>query len=217
MTSDPEKTDSNWQEKQRQAQARIAELERENREFAQQLVELEEVNSNLIRLYQALTRLHSTFDREEIFAIIGEVVINFAQAERFALFLLDTGSNRLRYRMGEGFDEVGDDFIVAGDDNVLGQVLKSEETYRDSDLFTAGSEDLLRPLLAVPLITRGQNVGVLAVYQWLEPKESLDPLQHQLLTMLAEHAASALFYALLYARSERKRQTYQDVVDLFIK
>lgn len=217
MVSDPEKTDSHLREENRQAQERITELERENREFAQQLVELEEVNSNLTRLYQSLTCMHSTFDREEIFAVISEVVINFAQAERFALFLLDAGTNRLRYRTGEGFDEVGDDFIVPGVKSLLGQVLESGENFSDSDLFQVGSEDLLKPLVAVPLITRGQKVGVLAVYQWLQPKEPLDTFHLQLLTMLAEHAASALFYSLLYARSERKRQTYQDVVDLFIK
>jgi hypothetical protein len=35
--------------------------------------------------------------------------------------------------------------------------------------------------------------------------------------MLGEHAATALFSSSLYAKSERKRQTYEGFVDLLIK
>lgn len=217
MTSDPEETAGLLRQQYHQAQARIAELEEENREFAQQLVELEQANEHLTRLYQALTRLHSTFERDEIFAIISEVVINFVGAERFALFLLDADATRLRYRMGEGFDDVGDDFSVASPDSLLGGILARGENYSRTDLAVPTSDDLLDPLLAVPLVTRGQPVGVLAFYQWLDPAAAPDALRRQVLTLVAEHAASALFYSLLYARSERKRRTYQNVVDLLIR
>ena len=199
------------------AMRRIGELEQENLEFANQLVQVEDVNNNLTNLYVASSRLHSTLDREETLEIIKEVVINFVGAEKFAIFLHDKGSNQLCFETGEGFEEDDSFADVPLGEGVLGETAASGENYFVQGAIGDGSDDLLTPIVAIPLIIQGKMIGVLAVYRLFIQKEQLDSIDYQLFSMLGEHAATALFSSTLYARSERKRQTYQGFVDLLIK
>jgi hypothetical protein len=60
-------------------------------------------------------------------------------------------------------------------------------------------------------------IGLLAIYRLFIQKEQLESIDYQLFSMLGEHAATALFSSTLYSKSERKRQTYQGVVDLLLQ
>ncbi|HEY5672124.1 MAG TPA: response regulator [Malonomonas sp.] len=202
---------------QDESMRRIGELEQENLEFANQLVQVEEVNNNLTNLYVASSRLHSTLDREETLEIIKEVVINFVGAEKFAIFMHDKGSNRLCFETGEGFEDVEDFPEVNLGEGLLGEAATSGKNYFVAGAIGEGSDDLLTPIVAIPLIIQGKVIGVLAVYRLFIQKEQLDSIDYQLFSMLGEHAATALFSSTLYGRSERKRQTYQGFVDLLIK
>ena len=199
------------------AMRRIGELEEENLEFANQLVQVEDVNNNLTNLYVASSRLHSTLDREETLEIIKEVVINFVGAEKFAIFLHDKSSNRLCFETGEGLE--GEEAVpeIPLGEGVLGEAATSGENYFVEGSLTEGSDDLLAPIVAIPLIIQGKMIGMLAVYRLFIQKEQLDSIDYQLFSMLGEHAATALFSSTLYSRSERKRQTYQGFVDLLLK
>lgn len=202
---------------QDEAMRRIGELEQENLDFANQLVQVEDVNNNLTNLYIASSRLHSTLDREETLEIIKEVVINFIGAEKFAIYLYDKAHKRLSFETGEGFDE--DDVLpeFSLGEGVLGEVAASRQNYFVNGAVSAGSDDLRQPLVAIPLVAQERLIGVLAVYQLFIQKEQLDSIDYQLFSMLGEHAAAALFSSTLYGRSERKRQTYQGFVDLLLK
>lgn len=202
---------------QDEANRKIGELEQENLEFANQLVQVEEVNNNLTSLYIASSRLHSTLDRGETLEIIKEVVINFVGAEKFAVFLFSKASGRLSYETGEGFDE--DDIFpeIPLGDGVLGRTAAGGENYFFDGSLSQGSDDLLEPIIAIPLIIQGQMIGLLAIYRLFIQKEQLVSIDYQLFSMLGEHAATALFSSTLYSRSERKRQTYQGFVDLLLK
>jgi len=202
---------------QDEAMRRIGELEQENLEFANQLVQVEDVNNNLTNLYVASSRLHSTLDREETLEIIKEVVINFVGAEKFAIFLHDKGSNKLCFETGEGFEDEEDFPEVKLGEGLLGEAATSKKNYFVAGAIGEGSDDLLTPIVAIPLIIQGKMIGVLAVYRLFIQKEQLDSIDYQLFSMLGEHAATALFSSTLYGRSERKRQTYQGFVDLLIK
>ena len=202
---------------QDEAMRRIGELEQENLEFANQLVQVEDVNNNLTNLYVASSRLHSTLDRDETLEIIKEVVINFVGAEKFAIFLHDKSSNRLCFETGEGFEDESNFPEVPLGEGVLGEAAKSGENYFVAGAIGDGSDDLLTPIVAIPLIIQGRMIGVLAVYRLFIQKAQLDSIDYQLFSMLGEHAATALFSSTLYARSERKRQTYQGFVDMLIK
>ncbi len=202
---------------QEDSQRRIGELEQENLDFANQLVQVEEVNNNLTNLYIASSRLHSTLDREETLEIIKEVVINFVGAEKFAIFLHDGSGHKLVFETGEGFD---DDEVfpeITLNEGVLGETAAKEENYFYPGSISDGSDDVLSPIIAIPLLIQGKLLGVLAIYRLFIQKEQLESIDYQLFSMLGEHAATALFSSTLYGRSERKRQTYQDVVDLLLK
>ncbi len=199
------------------AMRRIGELEQENLDFAQQLVQVEDVNNNLTNLYIASSRLHSTLDREETLEIIKEVVINFVGAEKFAIFLFDKGNKSLQFETGEGFD-VDELFPeVPLGEGVLGETAASGENYFVAGSVSEGSDDIYSPIIAIPLIIQEQMIGILAIYHLFIQKEQLASIDYQLFSMLGEHAATALFSSTLYGKSERKRQTYQGFVDLLLK
>ncbi len=202
---------------QEEANRRIGELEQENLEFANQLVQVEDVNNNLTNLYIASSRLHSTLDREETLEIIKEVVINFVGAEKFAVFLYSKASNRLCYETGEGFEETESVPEIPLGQGVLGKTAASKENYFYDGALSEGSDDPLAPIVAIPLIIQEQMIGLLAIYRLFIQKEQLESIDYQLFSMLGEHAATALFSSTLYGRSERKRQTYQGFVDLLLK
>jgi uncharacterized protein (TIGR02266 family) len=196
---------------------RILELEKENREFAEQLVHTEEVNNNLTNLYIASSRLHSVLTRRQVTAIIKEIVINFVGAEKFVILLLDKEAQRLCYETGEGFEKGAFPTVKTGS-GLLGEVVSRSESYYQEGSVTEGTDDPLRPLAAIPLqIHGGDAIGVLAIYRLFTQKERFEPVDFQLFSMLAEHAATALFSSSLYEKSERKRETYRGLMDLLLK
>jgi len=196
--------------------ARIRELEAENLEFAEQLVQSEEVNNNLTNLYIASSRLHSVLDRGQVVEIIKEVVINFVGAETFALLLWDKDRERLLFAAGEGFEDGAFPEIGAGE-GIVGEAFASGENYLQEGNVAAGADDPLQPLAAIPLKIHDEVMGVLAVHRLFVQKDAFAPVDHQLFSMMAEHAATALFSATLYGQSERKRKTYQGMMDLLLK
>ena len=205
-----------FEEERRRLDRRIAELEDENREFAEHLVQVEEINNNLSNLYIASSRLHSMLDRHKVSEIIKEIIINFVGAEKFAVLLLAEDRQELRYETGEGFEPQAFPAVRTGE-GLLGEVLASGESYFFDGSVSDGSDDPLRPLAAIPLKIQGHPMGLLAVYRLFIQKERFAPIDYQLFSMLAEHAATALFSASLYEVSERKRQTYRGFMDLLLQ
>jgi len=211
-----ERQNAELAEESRRLHRRVEELELENREFAEQIVQTEEVNNNLTNLYIASSRLHSVLRRPQVLEIIKEVVINFVGAEKFALLLPDGEEGVFSYAAGEGF--AGESFpAVAPEEGGLGSVLASGESFFTDGPVAAGSDDPLAPLAAVPLRIQGETLGVLAIYRLFIQKERFAPVDYQLFSMLAEHAATALFSSSLYEASERKRKTYRGLMDLLLK
>jgi CheY-like chemotaxis protein len=196
---------------------RIAELEKENVEFANQLVQVEDVNNNLTNLYIASSRLHSTLDRKETLEIIKEVVINFVGAEKFAVFIYDAEEDVLRFETGEGFADDCQMPEVKLGEGLLGEVASKSENYFAEDMSGHVDVDPLSPLVAIPLMMQGELLGLLAIYRLFIQKEELESIDYQLFSMLGDHAATALFSSTLYGRSERKRQTYKGFMDLLLK
>jgi len=203
-------------EENRGLRRRVEELELENREFAEQIVQAEEVNNSLANLYIASSRLHSVLRRPQVLEIIKEVVINFVGAEKFALLLHDREGEGFCFAAGEGFSGEPFPVIVPGE-GVVGRVLARGESFFTDGPVAAGSDDTLAPLAAVPLLIEGEALGALAIYRLFIQKERFAPVDYQLFSMLAEHAATALFSSSLYEASERKRKTYRGLMDLLLK
>jgi len=198
-------------------QARFQALEKENREFATRYVEIEEENNNLANLYVASYQLHSTLDFREVLRIITEISINLIGAETFAIYLLDDKTQSLSAVAAEGVEreELPKISVGAG---LIGKVVESGENHFP-DLNAAGDVqegplDFQLPQICIPLKIKDRVIGVIALYRFLKQKTRLASVDYELFTLLAGHAATALFSSKLYSESERKLSTIQGFLEL---
>jgi transcriptional regulator with GAF, ATPase, and Fis domain len=194
---------------------RISKVEDENEDFANRYIEIEAENNNLANLYIASYQLHSTLDFKEVLQIIMEIVINLIGAEEFSLMLLDEKTGDLRAVACEGLEREDIPPVKLGS-GLIGQTLQSGESYFAEDIETY-SRDLLSPMVCVPLKIKDHVIGVLAIYKLLIQKEKFAQVDYELFTLLAGHAATAIFGARLYSDSERRLSTIQGFIDLLTK
>ncbi len=195
---------------------RFREVEEENKDFANRYIEIEEQNNNLANLYVASYQLHSTLDFREVIQIVQEIVINLIGAEAFAILLLDEKTNELKTIACEGEDAMpGVENISARlGDGILGEVAKTGESYYINQDVEGGQITLERPLAAVPLKIKEHVIGLIVIYKLLQQKDSFSAVDYELFSLLAAHAATAIFSSKLYSQSERKLNTIQSFLDL---
>ena len=101
-------------------------------------------------------------------------------------------------------------------DGVLGQVAKTGESYyinQDIDA-DGGAITIDKPLAAVPLKIKEHVIGLIVIYKLLQQKDSFSAVDYELFSLLAAHAATAIFSSKLYSQSERKLNTIQSFLDL---
>jgi transcriptional regulator with GAF, ATPase, and Fis domain len=203
-------------EENRRIQQRFREVEEENKDFANRYIEIEEQNNNLANLYVASYQLHSTLDFKEVIQIVQEIVINLVGAEAFAILLLDEKTNELKTIACEGEDVVGgiETISVRLGDGILGSVAKTGESYYINQDVEGGEVTLEKPLAAVPLKIKEHVIGLIAIYKLLQQKDSFSAVDYELFSLLAAHAATAIFSSKLYSQSERKLNTIQSFLDL---
>lgn len=194
---------------------RIKQVEEENEDFANRYVEIEEENNMLANLYIASFQLHSTLDFKEVLQIIIEIVINLIGAEEFGVLLLDEKTNRLEPVACEGL-EISELPSVAVGDGIIGESVKGGENYFIESM--AGYQrDFLKPQVCIPLKIKEHAIGVIVIYKLLVQKEEFTDVDYELFTLLAGHAATAVFSSRLYSDSERKLSTIQGFIDLLTK
>lgn len=195
--------------------ARIAQIERENQDFAERYVEIESENNNLANLYIASYQLHSTLDFREVLQIITEIIINLIGAEEFAILLLDERTNELDAVAAEGVarEEIPSVRLGSG---TIGSVAKTGENYFVEDV-PSYQTDLANPMVCIPLTIKDHVIGVIIIYKLLVQKKNFAPVDYELFTLLAGHAATAIFSAKLYSESERKLSTIQGFIALLTK
>ena len=191
---------------------KFKEVESENKDFAARYVEVEEENNNLANLYVASYQLHSTLDIHEVLKIVVEIIINLIGAEKFSLMILGEDVNELVAAASEGVDkgEIPNIKIGIG---VVGNVAKSGESYFEKD-FEKKRDELKEPLVCIPLKIKEHVIGVLVIYSLLMQKKGFNRVDFELFSMLAGHAATAIFSSRLYAQSERKLSTIQGFIEL---
>ena len=194
---------------------RIRRVEEENKDFAMRYLEIEDENSNLANLYIASYQLHSTLDFREVLQIIMEIIINLIGAEQFAILLLDEKSQELQAVASEGVERDQIPHFSMGR-GMLGQVASSGESHFVDDV-GAYRCDFANPMVCIPLKIKDHVIGVLAIYKLLTQKQQFAPVDYELFTLLAGHAATAIFSSRLYSDSERKLSTIQSFIDLLTK
>ena len=193
-------------------QARFQALEKENREFATRYVEIEEENNNLANLYVASYQLHSTLDFREVLRIITEIAINLIGAETFAVYLLDDKTQTLSAVAAEGVAREDLPKIAVGA-GLIGKVVETGENHFPEEMLE-GPLDYQQPQICIPLKIKDRVIGVIALYRFLKQKTRLASVDYELFTLLAGHAATALFSSKLYSESERKLSTIQGFLEL---
>ncbi len=179
---------------------RIEQIEVESQDLLDQFQEIERQNSDLASLYVASYRLHETIKRNEVIAVIEEIVVNMIGSEELAIFELDEDSGKLRLLDSLGIDPGDLERVRLNESRieeaagVLQQVVETGKRYVvDSPEGKVPTENA-GLTACVPLILDGQVIGAIAVFRLLDQKESkLAPLDFELFDLLATHAAAALY------------------------
>jgi len=192
---------------------RYQEVSEETQDFVARYREIEQENNNLANLYVASYQLHSTLDFNEVLEIITEIIINLIGAGKFVIFLHNEKQASLKPVKAEGLTLEEIPTIKLGEGIIGGAGESGEIYYRESepDLLEL---DYRHPMVCVPMKVQDRLVGVIAVYQLLPQKEKLEKVDYELFSLLAAHAATALFSARLYSESVRKRETIKGFLDL---
>jgi len=205
------------QEENEEVRERLKAVEEENQQFAGRYLEIEEENNNLANLYVASYQLHSTLDPSEVLKVILEIVINLIGAEVFCVYVLDDKTGVLQPVAAEGDDLSRFPACRLGEGFIGGAVGSGEVATRDphpsevTDAVDAG------PVVGIPLHVQEKPVGAIAIHKLLQQKDGFSPLDHELFTLLAGHAATAIFASRLHSQSERKLNTIQGFIDLLTK
>lgn len=194
---------------------RIRHVEAENQDFAARYIEIEDENNNLANLYIASYQLHSTLDFKEVLQIITEIIINLIGAEEFAIMLLDEKSNEIQAVASEGIQREDIPHVKFGK-GIIGEVAKTGENYFVEDV-SKYVYDLHKPMVCIPLKIKEHVIGALVIYKLLQQKPNFAAVDYELFTLLAGHAATAIFSSRLYSDSERKLSTIQGFIELLTK
>ncbi|HUP65009.1 MAG TPA: GAF domain-containing protein [Thermoanaerobaculia bacterium] len=202
-------------EENRTVRERYEAVEAENRDFASRYVEVEEQNNNLANLYVASYQLHSTLDFREVIQIVQEIVINLIGSSAFGILLADEKTGELRVIASEGADDLAGlpSLSVKAGEGRIGAVAETGNPYFADDLEGLG-KSIEEPIAVVPLKIKQHVIGAIVIYRLLQQKDAFTAVDYELFSLLAAHAATAIFSSKLYSQSERKLNTIQSFLDL---
>jgi len=200
------------EEKLAAVEARYRKVEEENKEFADRYIEIEEQNNNLANLYVASYQLHSTLDFKEVIRIVQEIVINLIGAEVFHVFMVSERTGQLEVEASEGQRPTRTSIPMG--EGSIGEAARSGENYFAEDVSREEPSDFEDPLAAIPLKIKDSTIGVISINKLLVQKTQFTTMDYELFTLLAGHAATAIFSAKLYSSSARKLSTLQGFLDM---
>jgi transcriptional regulator with GAF, ATPase, and Fis domain len=188
-------------------------VEEENKDFASRYVEVEEENNNLANLYVASYQLHSTMDLKEVLRIVSEIILNLIGSDHFAILIRDDEEPVFNVVAAETMDPKVKKVAIG--QGTIGRVAQTGDVFVQHDLEHAmvGSPD--HPIVCIPLKIHGSVIGVIAIFDLFEQKKKrLTRVDHELFSMMAGHAATAIFSAMLYTRSQRSLSTIKGFLGL---
>jgi len=193
-------------------EARYRKVEEENKEFADRYIEIEEQNNNLANLYVASYQLHSTLDYREVLRIVQEIVINLIGAEAFHILMVSEKTGQLEVESSEGQSPPADSIAVG--EGMIGKAAKTGENYFASQVAHREPTPFDQPVAVIPLKIKDSVIGVISINKLLVQKTKFTTMDFELFTLLAGHAATAIFSAKLYSTSARKLTTLQGFLDM---
>ncbi len=170
-----------------------ANIEDENRRYAERFAEIERQHASLANLYVAAYRLTSTLDRESLLVAIQEIVVNLIGSEEHGVYELHGDTLHLIGHFGTIAREHE---RVPLTEPIIGAAVARSET-----VVPNGEGGVIA---CVPLLVDGAPVGAIAVFRLLEHKPALEPLDHELFELLATHAGTALYASRLHEAATRE-------------
>ena len=193
-------------------ETRYKKVEEENKEFADRYIEIEEQNNNLANLYVASYQLHSTMDYKEVVRIVHEIVINLIGAEVFHVLMVSEKTGQLEVESSEG--QTPTSTSVPLGEGVIGTPAKTGDNYFADKVDQSEATPFDKPIAVIPLKIKDSVIGVISINKLLVQKKAFTTMDFELFTLLAGHAATAIFSAKLYSASARKLTTLQGFLDL---
>jgi len=195
-----------------EVETRYRQVEEENKEFADRYIEIEEQNNNLANLYVASYQLHSTLDYREVIRIVQEIVINLIGAEAFHIFVISDKTGQLELETSEG--AAAPVTSIALGEGPIGMAAKTGENYFAREVAHREATPFDQPTAVIPLKIKDSVIGVISINKLLVQKTAFTDTDYELFTLLAGHAATAIFSAKLYSTSARKLHTLQGFLDM---
>jgi len=183
-------------------QNRLHEVETESRGYADEYLQLERRNSNLVNLYVASYGLHGTLDRTMVLQTIKEIVINLVGSEELAI--LELGDDG-RFQVADSFGIQEERCsTLSGREGLVGQVITTGDPWvaGRSAANSADRTEAEKHLSAcIPLRVDSHVFGAVAIFRLLPQKSSgLVDVDYEILDLLAAQAGTALYCSTLYAR-----------------
>jgi diguanylate cyclase (GGDEF)-like protein/PAS domain S-box-containing protein len=160
----------------------------------------------LSRIGQSLT---STLELDEVLRRIVEAGVRLTQAEEGFLALLDEGNDQLFLRAVKNIDHKRSSTMrIPVSDSLIGQVIMSRRPLRikQSDHeqpLKVSTGFLVRSLLHVPILSKGQVLGVLSMDNQAMRRDFTE-VHEAMLTSLADYASIAIENASLYEQAQQE-------------
>ncbi|MFQ5882188.1 MAG: GAF domain-containing protein [Candidatus Methylomirabilales bacterium] len=199
-------------EKLNHLEQRFAEMEQEGLDFAAKYAEVQQQNENLANLYVASYQLHSTLDPDEVIEIVKEILTNLVGVEALVIYVVEKKSGTLTTVAAEGVPPQLASGTLELAPEVRGKVLDLGESYYAENENVHPERG--HPLAAIALKIKKEVVGVIALFKLLTQKAHLTSTDHELLNLLAGHAATAIVSSRLYSDAERKLKTIEGFIEL---
>lgn len=177
-------------------------------------LQLEQRLHELDTLVQIGKRVTSLLDLQEVLNQIVQAAVRLAKVERGNLLLVDEESGELYlYASSEAIRSGSESFRLPVADSLAGQVVKTGEplVITGESLHKIKTHYLVRDVVYVPLLLRGQAIGVLEVSNQDISRE-FEPHTLQLLRVLADFSAIAIGNARLYAAVQHERDTLDAIL-----
>ncbi|HVY27895.1 MAG TPA: GAF domain-containing protein [Polyangiaceae bacterium] len=183
---------------------RIQDLEGTLAEMEQLLGRTERQASQLINLYVATYQLHASLETSDVRAAIADIAVNLLGAERFTILLKDDAGLLWPAPEGGAAQTTTTPAYPGGDALIDACLVQNSPQFGPRP----GSE----AMVAVPFVRNGEAVGVLVVEAFLRHKPGLEASDHELLDLMAAHAASALIAARAFHINQRKLNAYEGLL-----
>lgn len=181
-------------------------LQREKRQLTTRLREQLALHSVLTQVGKSVT---STLELDEVLKRIVEAAVLLTKADEGFLALLDGKTDQLYLRAAKNIDEDRSKTIrLPIQDTLVGEVLSKGKPARinqspNNSQIRVSTGYLVQSILHVPLIAKGQRLGVLSAVNRYN-QQPFKEKDESLLISLADYASIALTNANLYEKSQQE-------------